>query len=109
MVNSLLWNLLLLKIFSDIQERKTSSTAILENVAVCSPIRETKCPLHEGIPKAQLHKHSQLSNPTYQLLVPAPRRSPYTAKHGEQVRLKFNLLHPFWWPCQIQVFVESKC
>lgn len=116
MVNSLFWNLLLLKILSDIQGRKTSwKSDFSSNSGKCGCLQSQrdKAPLARGearaSPKAQLHKHSQLSNPTYQLLVPAPRRSPYTAKHGERARLKFNFLHPFWWQCQVQVFVESKC
>lgn len=84
MVNSLFWNLLLLKILSDIQERITSwepnfNSNFGKSGCLQWVTSERQAPLPprnaRASPKAQLHKSFQLSNLTYQLLVHTPMQS----------------------------------
>lgn len=81
MVNSSFWNLLLLKILSDIQESITSwkpnfNSNFGKSGCLQWVTSEREAPLPQGnaraSPKAQLHKYFQLSKLTYQLLVHTP-------------------------------------
>lgn len=117
MVNSLFWNLLLLKILSDIQERITSwkpnfnsnfgKSGCLQRVTSERQVPHKATQGHP--PKPSCTNTFSYLNSHISYLFILPCSSPYTAKHREPARLKINLLHPFWWQCQLDMFLESKC